>query len=78
MGFFDTLTATAVSFTVAGNTGVTPFLTLFLVGCVERANPNLLQMDETMETLLASYMAIHYLVGGRRGARVCLHVCACP
>jgi hypothetical protein len=58
MGFFDTLTATAVSFVVGGNTGISPFLTLFLVGMIERCNPNLLNMSGVTETLLSSYAGL--------------------
>lgn len=62
MGFFDWLGATAVSFTVAGNTGVAPFLSLFLVGVIEKANPDLLNMGGTIETLLSSLPSIILLV----------------
>ena len=58
MGFFEWLSATAVSLTVAGNTGVSPFLSIFLVGCLEKANPGLLQMDDTMATLVASWPSL--------------------
>lgn len=60
MGFFllDKLTGIAVSFTVAGNTGVTPFLTLLLVGCLERSHPDLLHMDDATAGLLASWPSL--------------------
>ena len=58
MGFFNSLTATAVSFVVGGNTGVSPCLSLFLVGIVERCNPDLLNMSGIVETILASWPGI--------------------
>ena len=57
--FFEWLSATAVSFTVAGNTGVAPFLSLFLVGAIEKANPDLLNMgDSQVDDLLSSWPSL--------------------
>ena len=39
---------------VAGNTGIMPFLTLLIVGIVERSDPELLNMDKTVEKIVAS------------------------
>jgi hypothetical protein len=58
MGFFDMLSAAAVSFTVAGNTGVAPFLSLFLVGVIERFDPNALNMGGNIEALLSSWPSL--------------------
>eukprot|EP00545_Synedropsis_sp_CCMP1620_P003365 CAMPEP_0119007070 /NCGR_PEP_ID=MMETSP1176-20130426/2748_1 /TAXON_ID=265551 /ORGANISM="Synedropsis recta cf, Strain CCMP1620" /LENGTH=261 /DNA_ID=CAMNT_0006959133 /DNA_START=39 /DNA_END=824 /DNA_ORIENTATION=- len=58
MGFFDTLSAAAVSFTVAGNTGVSPFLCLFMVGLIERVDEGALNMGGTIETLLSSWPSL--------------------
>lgn len=58
MGFFDMLSAAAVSFTVAGNTGVAPFLSLFLVGAIERFDPNALNMGGSIEALLSSWPSL--------------------
>lgn len=58
MGYFDKISAAAVSFTVAGNTGVAPFLSLFLVGVIERADPDALNMEGTIETLLSSWPSL--------------------
>jgi hypothetical protein len=58
MGFFDMLSAAAVSFTVAGNTGVAPFLSLFLVGVIERFDPNALNMGGSIEALLSSWPSL--------------------
>merc|ERR1712023_583405 len=57
----DYLTSSAVSLTVSGNTGISPFLTLFLLGITERSDPTLLNMDSTMEEILASVPAIGLL-----------------
>jgi Domain of unknown function (DUF4126) len=58
MAFLDWLTTTALSFTISGNTGVSPFMSLFLVGIIEKTNPELLQMDGTIEWLLSSWLSI--------------------
>jgi hypothetical protein len=52
------LSTTALSFVVSGNTGVSPFLSLFIVGLVERTNPTMLQMDGTIEWVLSSWISI--------------------
>lgn len=57
-GFFDYVTSSAVSLTVSGNTGISPFLTLFLVGIIEISDPELLNMDGTIEKILASWYSI--------------------
>jgi len=58
MGVFDWLTSTALSLTVSGNTGISPFLTLLLLGCIERSDPTLLNMDGWIEALLSSWISI--------------------
>jgi hypothetical protein len=58
MPFMDWLTTTALSFTISGNTGVSPFMSLFLVGIIEKTNPELLQMDGTIEWILSSWLSI--------------------
>lgn len=57
----DLISATALSFTVSGNTGIAPFLTLFLAGAIERANPDILNMGETMESILSSWFSLSIL-----------------
>lgn len=57
----ENLTASAISMVVAGNTGITPFLTLLLVGVIERVDPDLLNMDERLESLLASDVGLGVL-----------------
>ena len=60
-GFLDYLSSSAVSLTVAGNTGISPFLTLFLLGIIERSEPTLLNMDSKMEDILASLPGVGVL-----------------
>lgn len=55
MGALDFLTTSAVSLVIGGNTGINACLTLFLMGCIERYDPTLINMEGTMETLLASW-----------------------
>ena len=57
----DYLSSSAVSLTVAGNTGISPFLTLLLLGVVERADPDLLNMDGFIEKVLSSWIGISVL-----------------
>ena len=58
MAFFDWLSTTALSFIFSGNTGVSPFLSMFLIGLLEKTNPDLLQMDGTIEWMLSSWFTI--------------------
>jgi hypothetical protein len=58
---YDYISSAAVSLTMAGNAGISPFLTLLLLGVIEMANPELLNMGETMEMLLASWWSIGIL-----------------
>jgi hypothetical protein len=58
MGFFDWLSATAVAFTVSGNTGVAPFLTLLMVGLIAKVNPELLNMGGSVGTFLNSWPSL--------------------
>jgi Domain of unknown function (DUF4126) len=59
--FFDYLSSSAVSLTVAGNTGISPFLTLFLMAIVEISDPTLLNMDGTIESILTSWYSMGIL-----------------
>ena len=55
----DFLTSGAVSLVVGGNTGINPCFTLFLVGCIGKIDPTLLNMEgTTMETLLSSWLSL--------------------
>ena len=54
----DWISATAVSFTVSGNTGIAPFMSLFIVGLIEKTNPELLYMDGFIEQILSSWAAL--------------------
>jgi len=46
--------ATATSYVVAGNSGICSFLTLFLMGCIERYDEGILNMSGTSGMLLSS------------------------
>jgi hypothetical protein len=59
--FLDYLSSSAVSLTVSGNTGISPFLTLFLLGIVEISDPTLLNMGTTIESIVASWYSIAVL-----------------
>jgi len=54
----DYMISSSVSLTVAGTTGISPFLTLLLLGLIEKSDPTLLNMNGTIETILASWMSI--------------------
>lgn len=55
---FDKLIAYCISTVLSGSSGVTSFYTLFLMGCIERYDPDLLSMGETMDKILASMPAL--------------------
>ena len=52
------ISTSALSLTLSGNTGVGPFLTLFIVGVIEKADPSLLAMEGWVEKIVASWPAI--------------------
>jgi len=55
MGVIQYVSTSALSLTLSGNTGVAPFLTLFLVGIIEKSEPTLLHMDGWIEKVIASW-----------------------
>mmetsp|Transcript_16833 Transcript_16833/g.24634 ORF Transcript_16833/g.24634 Transcript_16833/m.24634 type:complete len:227 (-) Transcript_16833:299-979(-) len=57
------ITAASISTTVAGNTGVGSFLTLFLIGTINKINPDLLHMEGTIENMVSSWPALITLGG---------------
>lgn len=57
----DYMISSSVSLTVAGTTGISPFLTLFLLGIIEKSDPTVLNMSGTIETILASWISIFVL-----------------
>jgi len=61
----DYMISSSVSLTVAGTTGISPFLTLFLLGIIEKSDPTVLNMsgvmNGTIETVLASWISIFVL-----------------
>eukprot|EP00541_Cyclophora_tenuis_P004667 CAMPEP_0116562002 /NCGR_PEP_ID=MMETSP0397-20121206/11908_1 /TAXON_ID=216820 /ORGANISM="Cyclophora tenuis, Strain ECT3854" /LENGTH=275 /DNA_ID=CAMNT_0004088231 /DNA_START=188 /DNA_END=1015 /DNA_ORIENTATION=+ len=56
----NNLASSAVSFTMAGNTGILPFLSLLVIGIVERQDPTILNMERWIEQLLASWWGISF------------------
>lgn len=58
MGALQYISTSALSLTLSGNTGVAPFLTLFLVGVIEKSDPTLLYMDGWVEKIIASWPGI--------------------
>lgn len=64
MGYvLDQIAATAISYTVAGNSGISSFLTLFILGCVEKYDGDILNMDENMQLFLSSTPSLIILAG---------------
>jgi hypothetical protein len=54
----DYITSSALSLTVSGNTGISPFMTLLLLGIAEISDPSLLNMGNAMEAILGSWYSI--------------------
>ena len=61
MGALQYISASALSVTLGGNSGVAPFLTLFIVGIIERVDPNQLNMEEWVSKAVASWPSIAVL-----------------
>jgi len=61
MGALQYISASALSVTLGGNSGVAPFLTLFIVGIIERVDPNLLNMEEWVSKAVASWPSVAVL-----------------
>jgi len=55
MTALEYISTSALSLTLSGNTGVGPFLTLFVVGVAEKYDPTLLHMEGWVEKILASW-----------------------
>lgn len=56
---FDSVTASAASVVISSNSGISPFLTLLIMGLVERNDPGTLHiMDETIEDILTSSIGL--------------------
>lgn len=58
---YEYISAAAVSLTTAGSTGISPFLTLLILGVIEMIWPEVLNMGDTMEMLLSSWWSIAVL-----------------
>ncbi len=61
MGALQYISASALSVTLGGNSGVAPFLTLFIVGIIERVDPSLLNMEDWISKAVASWPSIAVL-----------------
>ena len=55
---FDSVSSAALSLTASGTTGISPFLTLFLLGLIEKTMPDLLPMGGPLETILANWWSL--------------------
>jgi hypothetical protein len=44
----------AFSFTLSGNSGISPFLTMLLIGITQRISPESFDMSEQMEKIMSS------------------------
>ncbi|KAL7536790.1 hypothetical protein ACHAXR_011394 [Thalassiosira sp. AJA248-18] len=49
---------TAFSLTLSGNSGISPFLTMFLIGMAGKIRPEYLNLDETMEKIMTSWPSL--------------------
>lgn len=49
---------TAFSFTLSGNSGISPFLTMFLIGIAGKISPEYLNLDETMSKIMTSWPSL--------------------
>jgi hypothetical protein len=58
MGALQYIATSALSLTLAGNTGIGPFLTLFTIGVIEKSDPTLLHMDGWVEKVISSWPGI--------------------
>jgi len=55
---FDYLSSSALSLSMAGNTGISPFLTLFLLALIEKIEPEWLNVGPLVENILTSWWAL--------------------
>ncbi|KAL3804067.1 hypothetical protein HJC23_006458 [Cyclotella cryptica] len=51
----NAISGTAFSFTLSGNSGISPFLTMLLIGITQRISPNSFNMGDTMEKIMSSW-----------------------
>lgn len=56
--FFNSVSSAALSLTASGTTGISPFLTLFILGLIEKVMPDLLPMGGRLEIILASWWSL--------------------
>lgn len=56
----DAIANTAFSFTLSGNSGISPFLTMFLIGMAAKIQPEYLNLDGAIETIMASWPSLFF------------------
>lgn len=52
------ISASALSVTLGGNSGVAPFMTLLIVGIIERIDPSILNMEDWVQKVVSSWPSI--------------------
>lgn len=52
------ISASALSVTLGGNSGVAPFMTLLIVGIIERIDPSILNMEDWVQKIVSSWPSI--------------------
>lgn len=52
------VSASALSVTLGGNSGVAPFMTLLIVGIIERIDPSILNMEDWVQKVVSSWPSI--------------------
>ena len=51
----NAISSTAFSLTLSGNSGISPFLTMLLIGITQKISPESFNMSETMEKIMSSW-----------------------
>ena len=52
------ISASALSVTLGGNSGVAPFMTLLIVGIIERIDPSILNMEDWVQKVVSSWPSV--------------------
>lgn len=63
MGIFSSLKILALSFTVSGNSGISPFLTLLTLLAVNRVNPYFLNMKDYLQPVAEHWLTLLTMTG---------------
>jgi hypothetical protein len=56
----NAISSTAFSFTLSGNSGISPFLTMLLIGITQKMSPESFNMSETMEKIMSSWLGLTF------------------